>query len=240
MAILNLVKLCVSLYTLFKDYCTIWLYISTDLASYRQVDIANQDYHRYNRMRKFATKTYLRPHIKALGLEAWLLSQYSTAFKNLGDTSIKGPWDDTANSLTYVFFQLMMDLISSAEYAWLIYEGLSKGVTLGTLQLISWTVNDMCNGMWELSSVGWSAANGWRRIIGYYKCLELKSEIKDPVVPKEYISTPAGMKIEARGLKYKYEEKDAVEVLKGTSFVINPGEMIAVVGSMPLYLMTEM
>lgn len=190
-------------------------------------------------MRSFAMKKSLRHHIKALGLEPWLLSQYSTAFKNLGDISIKTPWDDTANSMIYLFYQLMMDLISSAEYAWLIYEGLSKGLTLGTLQLISWTVNDMCSGMWELSSVGWSAADGWRRIIGYFKCLDLKSEIKEPAVPREYVSSPAGMKIEARGLKYKYDEKHTVEVLKGASFVINPGEMIAVVGSVALYLMTE-
>jgi len=190
-------------------------------------------------MRSFATKKTLRPHIKALGIEPWLLSQYSTAFKNLGDMSTKEPGDDTAASITNVFYQLMMDLISSAEYSWLIYEGLSKGLTLGTLQLISGTVNNMCSGMWELSSVGWNAADGWRRIIGYFKCLDLKSEIKEPVVPREYISNPAGMKIEARGLKYKYDEKHTVEVLKGASFVINPGEMIAVAGSVPIYLMTD-
>ena len=40
----------------------------------------------------------------------------------------------------------------------------------------------------------------------------------------------AGMKIEARNICYKYDVKDEEEVLKGTSFVINPGEMIAVVG----------
>jgi len=181
-------------------------------------------------MRLFTIKSSLRSHIKALGIEPWLLTQYHTAFTKLGDTSTKEPGDERATSLSHLIYILTLDLVSSAEYAWLIYEGLAKGLTLGTLQLIGWTVNDMSNGIWELSLVGWKAAYGWRRLIGYFKCLELKSEIQEPGEPREYVSHPAGMKIEARGLKYKYDEKDTTEVLKGASFIINPGEMIAVVG----------
>jgi ABC-type multidrug transport system fused ATPase/permease subunit len=51
-----------------------------------------------------------------------------------------------------------------------------------------------------------------------------------PDNPEEYVSKPAGMKIEARAIRYKYDAKSEEEVLKGASFVINPGEMIAVVG----------
>jgi ABC-type phosphate/phosphonate transport system ATPase subunit len=38
------------------------------------------------------------------------------------------------------------------------------------------------------------------------------------------------MKLEAKSIRYKYDIKNDVEVLKGASFIINPGEMVAVVG----------
>lgn len=190
-------------------------------------------------MRYFSIKRSLRSHIKALGLERWLLTEYHDSFNKLGDTSIKDPDQNKAISLPYLIYKVTLDLMSSAEYAWLIYEGLSKGLTLGTMQLINMTVDEMCNGVWELSLTGWNAANGWRRIIGFFKCLELKGEIENPVEPREYVSNPAGMKIEARSVKYKYDEKHTVEALKGASFVINPGEMIAVVGYSPFEMVVD-
>src|SRR5579859_1060242 len=152
-------------------------------------------------MRYFTIKRSLRSHIKALGLERWLLTEYHDSFNKLGDTSIKDPTENKATTLPFFIYQMTLDLMSSAEYAWLIYEGLSKGLTLGTTRLVSDAAAEMTNGIWELSSAGWIAADGWRKIIGYFKCLELKSEIENPVEPKEYVSNPAGMKIEAKGLK---------------------------------------
>jgi ABC-type multidrug transport system fused ATPase/permease subunit len=58
-----------------------------------------------------------------------------------------------------------------------------------------------------------------------------------PDDPKEYISLPRGMKLEARNIRYKYDSKKDLEVLKGASFIINPGEMIAVVGYISLEIL---
>jgi ABC-type multidrug transport system fused ATPase/permease subunit len=181
-------------------------------------------------MRHFSLEQTLRPDVKAIGLESWLLSEVRKAFSGLGDTSIKPYWRNRAASGSSMVRNILREFISSAEYGWLMYEGLHKGISLGTLQLIRWSMDEMTEGLWDLSEAAETAATGWKNIIGYFRCLDLKPEIAKPEQPHEYQSGPAGMKIEARGIRYKYDEDDKEEVLKGASFVINPGEMIAVVG----------
>ena len=75
--------------------------------------------------------------------------------------------------------------------------------------------------LWDLSYTADNATEEW---VAFYRCLELKSEIQTPENPEEYVSQSAGMKIEARSICYKYNVRDEEEVLKGTSFVLNPGE----------------
>jgi ABC-type multidrug transport system fused ATPase/permease subunit len=181
-------------------------------------------------MRHFSLEQTLRPDVKAIGLESWLLSELGKAFNGLGDTSIKPYWRNRAASGSSMVRNILREFISSAEYGWLMYEGLYKGISLGTLQLIRWSMEEMTEGLWDLSEAAETAATGWKNIIGYFRCLDLKPEIAKPKEPHEYLSGPAGMKIEARAIRYKYDEDDKDEVLKGASFVINPGEMVAVVG----------
>lgn len=80
--------------------------------------------------------------------------------------------------------------------------------------------------MWSAES----ATRDWKTLVAFYECLEVKPEMARPENPKDYVSNSEGMKIEARDLRYKYDAKKEEEVLKGVSFVIKPGEMIAVVG----------
>jgi ABC-type multidrug transport system fused ATPase/permease subunit len=84
--------------------------------------------------------------------------------------------------------------------------------------------------MWNIMWSADSAARDWKTMVAFYQCLEVKPEMARPENPKEYASNIEGMKIEARDMRYKYDLKKEEEVLKGVSFVINPGEMIAVVG----------
>lgn len=103
-------------------------------------------------------------------------------------------------------------------------------MSLGTLHLIRSSASEVVDMLWNLSYTADSATEEWKNLVAFYRCLELKSEMQTPEDPEEYVSQPAGMKIEARAIRYKYDVKDEEEVLKGTSFVINPGEMVAVVG----------
>jgi ABC-type multidrug transport system fused ATPase/permease subunit len=84
--------------------------------------------------------------------------------------------------------------------------------------------------MWNLMWSADRATEDWKTMVAFYRCLEVKPEMVRPENPQVYISDSGGMKIEARDVRYKYDVKKEEEVLKGVSFVINPGEMIAVVG----------
>jgi ABC-type multidrug transport system fused ATPase/permease subunit len=181
-------------------------------------------------MKGFSLNESLRRDISVTGLESWLTSEMTKANAELGDTSTRPPWHRRASSTRSFARYLVVNFVDSLEYIWLIYQGLKKGMSLGTLHLIRSSASEVVDMLWNLSYTADNATEEWKNLVAFYRCLELKSQMQTPEDPEEYVSQPAGMKIEARNICYKYNIKDEEEVLKGTSFVINPGEMIAVVG----------
>ena len=181
-------------------------------------------------MKGFSLNENLRRDISVTGLESWLTSEMVKANAELGDTSTRPPWHRRASSTRSFARYLVVNFVDSLEYIWLIYQGLKKGMSLGTLHLIRSSASEVVDMLWNLSYTADNATEEWKNLVAFYRCLELKSEMQTPEDPEEYVSQPAGMKIEARNIRYKYDAKDEEEVLKGTSFVINPGEMVAVVG----------
>jgi ABC-type multidrug transport system fused ATPase/permease subunit len=193
-------------------------------------EVNNQAWHRLNLMKSFSLNDSLRRDINVTNLETWLLAQYKTSSAELGDIQTKAPWWRRASSNRSFVNNLLTNCINSLEYMWLIYKGYSRGMSLGTLHLIRSSSDQILDGMWNLTHQADQATDEWKNLIAYFKCLELKSDMALPEDPVPYVSNPAGMKLEARGIRYKYDVKKDTEVLKGASFLIHPGEMIAVVG----------
>jgi len=131
---------------------------------------------------------------------------------------------------TYLIGNILQNILHSAEYCWLVYTGLSRGVSLGTFELIRSSVDDVVDHVWNISDAAEDAVGELRNITSFFKCLEMKPEIKAPEDIQEYVRNPAGMKVEARGIRFKYKPSDEDEVLRGASFIINPGAMVAIVG----------
>ena len=181
-------------------------------------------------MKGFSLNESLRRDISVTGLEGWLKSEIVKANQELGDTSTKPPWYGRASSTRSFTRQQVVNLMDSLEYVWLIYTGLRSGMSLGTLHLIRASATEVMDTLWSLTYTADSATEEWKNLVAFYRCMEIKSELVTPEDPAEYVRNPGGMKIEARAVRYKYDIKKDEEVLKGTSFIINPGEMIAVVG----------
>jgi len=179
-------------------------------------------------LRGFAFSEELRPDVKVNGLESWIPSQQRQAFLALGDTSTRPFWKNQARD-TFVQ-KISHHLLLWAENCWFLYEGLSNGMSVGTLQLIRSSVNGLFEHIWDLSSAADDVAEDWKNIVSFFKCEELKPQIRAPEDCLPYVRNPAGMKVEAREIRYKYDEDDEDEVIKGASFIINPGAMVAVVG----------
>ena len=185
-------------------------------------------------MKSFSFSEALRRDIMVTGLEPWLVSEVTQANANLGDTITKHPWSAHASSNRTFLRYLAHNALKSLEYIWLIREGFGKGMSLGTLHLIRTSTSEVVSKLWSLSSTADSTTNDWKRLVSFYRCLDLKPSIPLPENPVAYVSNDAGMKIEARNIRYKYDAKNKEEVLQGISFTINPGEMIAVVGYFPV------
>ena len=192
--------------------------------------VQNKAWHRLNLMKGFSLNEKLRRDISVTGIESWLVSEMDVANAELGDIPTRPPWHGRAASAVSFARHIISNCVESIEYLWLIYLGLKKGITLGTLQLIRSSAQEVLEQLWSLSYTADHATEEWKNLVAFYKILEVKSDIQIPENPVQYVSSPAGMKIEAKEIRYKYDLKSEEEVLKGTSFVINPGEMIAVVG----------
>jgi ABC-type multidrug transport system fused ATPase/permease subunit len=181
-------------------------------------------------MKTFSLSDTLRRDITVTGLEPWLLSEFKSASAELGDTPTKAPYYSRARDNSSFRRALIVNIVNSLEYMWLIYEGYQKGVSLGTLHLIRSSTETIMDKIYSLTYTADRASDEWKSLVSFFRCLELKAEMAVPADPVEYVSQEGGMKLEARSIRYKYDAKKDVEVLKGASFVINPGEMIAVVG----------
>ena len=203
---------------------------TNEIADSRRFEITNQTYHRLETIKDFARKGSLRRDIRATGLENWMLSEIHRANDELGDTPTGHPNGGKASSTVSFARYVFVSVVRSLEYFWLIYEGLGNGISLGTLELIRTHTSQIVDRMWNLMWSADRATEDWKTMVAFYRCLEVKPEMVRPENPREYISDSGGMKIEARDVRYKYDVKKEEEVLKGVSFVINPGEMIAVVG----------
>jgi hypothetical protein len=187
-------------------------------------------WHRLTLAKGFALEKDLRRDITVTGIAPWLTSEMTEANNELGDTTTRPPWDKRANSWRTFFMYLPEHIFEGFEYIWLAFRGIKLGTSIGDLQLLRDTGNDVYHMAWELSHTAQESTSNWKNLVYFYRCLETQSEMEIPPSPEEYVSRPGGMKIEARSMRYKYDVKNDAEVLTGATFVINPGEMVAVVG----------
>lgn len=184
------------------------------------------------KMRSIALDSYLRPEVGANGMGPWLISQLQKASNALGDISIKPYYENLTYNvpLRYTTVNSLLAVITSGNYLWFLYEGLRKGVSLGTLELVRSSSDDVITQLWNVSGQVDEMSRQWANVIAFFRCLELKSEMKRPAEPIPYERKEAGMKIEARDIHFKYDPESNEEVLKGVSFVIEAGKMVAIVG----------
>jgi len=200
------------------------------VAHQHRYEVTNTAWHRRTTIKDVINRDNLRRDIKVTGIEKWLIGEINNADEEIGDLITRHPWMRRQSGSVAFMRRLIINFMGSLEYAWLILRGAQQGVTLGTLHLISRSTDQIVERLYAMSSSATYITRDWKALISYYKCLELKPQIEVPENPKEYVSHPEGMKIEARNIHYRYDPEKGVDVLKGTSFVINPGEMVAVVG----------
>ena len=199
--LLNGLKMVANIYRLVSIYCESPIpYESNSLAGAVRYRVLNKAWHRLNLMKGFSLNENLRRDISVTGLESWLTSEMTKANEELGDTSTRAPWYRRASSTRSFVRYLVVNFVDSLEYIWLIYQGFKKGMSLGTLHLIRSSASEVVDMLWNLSWTADNATEEWKNLVAFYHCLELKSQMQTPENPEEYVSQPAGMKIEASAI----------------------------------------
>jgi ABC-type multidrug transport system fused ATPase/permease subunit len=67
------------------------------------------------------------------------------------------------------------------------------------------------------------------KIRNLFECMEIKSKVSAPENPTTYQSDPRGMKLEVKNVSFTYSE-ESPPVVKDVSFVVEPGQMVSIVG----------
>jgi hypothetical protein len=115
-------------------------------------EVTNTAWHRRSAIKEVITEDALRRDVKVTGLENWLLGEIKTADAEIGDLITSHPWYRRASSSISVARRLIVNLVGSMEYAWLILRGTKQGVTLGTLHLASRSTDQIVERLYAMSS----------------------------------------------------------------------------------------
>jgi ABC-type multidrug transport system fused ATPase/permease subunit len=226
--ILNALKTMAHVWRLMAYHGPPHTFLSNSAISHRY-EVTNQSWHRLNTVQEISLNNDLRRDVKVTGIEPWLMSEMHASQLALGDTPTTPPYMQRQAGFHSFTRRLIISALQSMEYVWLAARGPKAGITLGTLHLIRASTDTIVEKLWGLSYYADSATRDWKSLIAFYKCLEIKPDLGMPEDVKEYFSSSAGMKIEAKNVRYRYDKKKE-DVLKGMSFVINPGDMVAIVG----------
>ena len=102
---------------------------------------------------------------------------------------------------------------------------------MSELTFLETSVQDVFFGLWAFrNSLSSSLIMDLFRIRNLFQCIEMKSKQIGPEMPAPYISHPKGMKIQVKNLSFRYHPEFGMPVLKDVNFVIEPGEIVSVVG----------
>lgn len=172
-----------------------------------------------------------RPEVCAFGLKNWILETYEKASIALQSSA-------NSTQVQYNFISNLSPLVSQSTYALshiLVATHYSHTVTLATLSLLQ---NAMQGIIYDLNQIYHSG----KRLFTELETIKMYIDFIDPQLnasslarmqPYASYSEPTGrgVKIEAENLVFEYPNPLKKEpILKGLSFIIEPGEFVAVVG----------
>jgi ATP-binding cassette subfamily B protein len=183
---------------------------------------------RRNQFFSLATDHHARAEVSTFGLKKWVLDTYERISLDLqqasSDTNNQLRLHGSARGFVRHLTEAMSYILVATRY--------SQDITLATLSLLQSATEDI---IWNLEGLYDSITevlNGLEEMKNYFDFLD--PEMNPSSTPRmepfaSYVeSTGRGMKIVAKDVTFGYPQEETV--LKGISFTIEPGELIAIVG----------
>ena len=184
-------------------------------------------------MRSYAHSVSMRPELTLFGLKDWVVKEYQKSAAMVAD--MEQPIDP--NSLRNQIYDHFANFVQTGSRA-LMYVVVALrsdyfGIPLPTLTYLEQSSQSLFQKTWSLWRRTGFILHDMLAIQELFECMEIEPTMKAPDNPVQYESATSergmGMKIEVRGVSYKYPGKNDF-VLKGVSFVLQAGETLALLG----------
>jgi len=124
--------------------------------------------------------------------------------------------------------EIIVDVWTLAIYAYVIYLGLTKQFTVGTVVLMIQYVEMIKQPLWNLTWIFWEVKYAQIGIRDYLKILDTKPDLTEIGHPVSLASVQG--EIDFRDVWFKYAGKGGQDVFRGVSFSVKQGKTLALVG----------
>jgi ABC-type multidrug transport system fused ATPase/permease subunit len=175
----------------------------------------------------------MRPELTIFGLKQWIVAEYQRCSARIAE--MEQPV--RPNSVRMRFYESLNDLAQTGSMA-LMHLLVALNPTYFGIPLPELTYLEQSSQKLFTRSISLYKRVGYMfhdmmAIQELFECMDIQPTMKIPEDPAEYESlvaeTGSGMKVEVRGVSYKYPGKGEF-VLKDVSFVLYPGETLALLG----------
>jgi ABC-type multidrug transport system fused ATPase/permease subunit len=195
------------------------------------VDITNPWYYRMMTLRDIALSIDNRKQIAVLGLDRWLIDEFDYACSEMPENTSYSPPNPISRGNTHLIDTIVREALDAALFVCAACRSRRPGIDLGTVIVMRSAASTISNSIINLHILIESAASEFKATKSYLECLRMTSHLRraEKFIPYNEVGGK-GMKIEARGLHFEYEQGDGREVLNNISFKIEAGETIGIVG----------
>lgn len=184
-------------------------------------------------LERTARSTSARPELMIFGAKDWIVKTYTNLMERV--TSIKEQGKLVTKEVEAPFLQkqifpLLHSGARALMYIIVAYQPEYFGMPISQLSFLETSIEDVFNSISYLrESLSEKLIKDIFRIRNLFECMEMKSKVAPPDNPVLYKSSEKGMKIELKGVSFRYGEESAL-VLKDVNFTVEPGQIVCIVG----------
>jgi ABC-type multidrug transport system fused ATPase/permease subunit len=180
-----------------------------------------------------ARDTEARAELSMFGVKPWIIKEYSEVSNLVAGLKEKGRLQIMRHEASF-FHRHVVPLLGSGSRALLYlivaFQPNYFDMPISQLTFLENSVEGIFRTIGRLRSLLSSAIiQDMFRIRNLFECIEFKSRVSAPENPALYQSDPRGMKLEVKDVTFGYTEHSP-PVIKNVSFVVEPGQIVSIVG----------
>src|SRR5277367_1012789 len=184
-------------------------------------------------LERITQSTTARAELMIFDAKEWIVTHYREICARITTAREAGRFEVKQEQPPFLHrhvFPLLHSAARALLYLTVAYQPDYFGMSISQLTFLESSIDEVFTSLSHIrQSLSEKLIKDLFRIRNLCECMEIKSKILPPDNPAPYTSHPNGMKIELRNVSFRYNET-APFVLKDVSFIVEPGQIISVVG----------